>query len=201
MYKRQRLHGVVLNAADGPGDRPDPAFRAAAERLREAGVRLLGYVDTGYGRRRTSAVVSDIRRHRRWYAVDGVFFDQVPADAAQLPRFRRLVLSARVLGARVTVLNPGTHPDPGYASFADLLVTFEGTWEDYRRARVPDWTADHPPERFCHLVHAVPEGRAGQVARTAEARGAGVHCAVPGTGANPWRSVPVAGAGIPEGAR
>ncbi|MEV4743763.1 spherulation-specific family 4 protein [Streptomyces sp. NPDC049555] len=185
-----RLHAVVLNAADGPGDRPDPAFRAAAGRLRAAGVALLGYVDTGYGRRRTRAVVADVRRHRRWYEVDGVFLDQVPVHAAHLPRYRRLVLAAKVLGARSAVLNPGTHPDPGYAELADVLVTFEGTWEDYRRARVPAWTADHPPQRFCHLVHAVPEGRAHEVARTAALRGAGVHCAVPGTGANPWRSAP-----------
>nr|WP_229358384.1 spherulation-specific family 4 protein [Streptomyces sp. UNOB3_S3] len=194
-----RLYGVVLNVADGPGGRPDPAFRAAAGRLSDAGVRLLGYVDTGYGHRRTGAVVADIRRHRRWYDVDGVFLDQIPAHGALLPRCRRMVLAARVLGARTAVLNPGTHPDPGYASLADLLVTFEGTWEDYQRARVPEWTTGHPPERFCHLVHGVPEGREGRVARTAGARGAAVHCAVPGTGANPWRSAPRAAAGLATG--
>ncbi|MFI1968716.1 hypothetical protein BLA24_11790 [Streptomyces cinnamoneus] len=196
-----RLHGVVLNVADGPGHRPDPAFSAAAERLRGAGVRLLGYADTGYGRRPPRSVVADIRRHRRWYGVDGVFLDQVPVQAALVPRYRRLVRVARALGARTAVLNPGTHPDPGYARIADLLVTFEGSWEDYRRAGVPDWTADHPPGRFCHLVHGVPDGRAEQVARTAGRRGAGVHCAVPGTGANPWRSVPLTGSGLPGAAR
>ncbi|MEU5052836.1 spherulation-specific family 4 protein [Streptomyces sp. NPDC021096] len=185
------LHAVVLNVADGPGSRPDPHFRAAAGRLRGAGVRLLGYVDTAYGRRPPRAVVADVRRHRRWYDVDGVFFDQAAEGAALLPRYRWLVMTARVLGARTAVLNPGTHPDPGYASFADVLVTFEGAWEDYRRAGVPDWTADHPPGRFCHLVYGVPEGAQAQVARTAGARGAGVHCAVPGTGANPWCSAPL----------
>ncbi|CAM5276368.1 spherulation-specific family 4 protein [Streptomyces abikoensis] len=185
-----RIRGVVLNAADGPGQRPDPAFAGAAERLRAAGVPLLGYVDTGYGRRAPRAVVADIRRHRRWYGVDGVFLDQVPAHAAPLPHYRRLVLLAKALGARTAVLNPGTHPDPGYARVADLLVTFEGTWEAYRRAGVPPWTADHPPSRFCHLVYAVPPGAADQVARTAETRGAAVHCAVPGDGVNPWRGAP-----------
>ncbi|GGP46028.1 spherulation-specific family 4 protein [Streptomyces abikoensis] len=194
-----RLYGVVLNVADGPGGRPDPAFHAAAGRLRAAGVRLLGYVDTGYGHRRTGAVVADIRRHRRWYDVDGVFLDQVPAHDTPLPRYRRMVLAARVLGARTAVLNPGTHPEPGYASLADLLVTFEGTWEDYRRARIPEWTTGHPPERFCHLVHGVPEERTAGVARLAARRGAAVHCAVPGTGANPWRSVPRPTAGLAAG--
>lgn len=186
-----QVYGVVLNAADGPGHRPDPAFTEAAGRLRRAGVRMLGYTDTGYGRRRPRAVAADIRRHRRWYDVDGVFLDQVPSGAAVLPYYRRLVLIARTLGARTVALNPGTHPDPGYARLADLLVTFEGSWEEYRRAGVPAWTADHPPGRFCHLVYAVPDGCAEQVARTAERRGAGVHCAVPGEGANPWQSAPL----------
>ncbi|MEK8169169.1 hypothetical protein NKH77_03220 [Streptomyces sp. M19] len=85
---------------------------------------------------------------------------------------------------------PRHSPRPGYARIADLLVTFEGRWETYRAAAVPEWTARHPPRRFCHLVYAVPEGRARQVARTAVARGAAVHCAVPGDGSNPWRTAP-----------
>ncbi|MEU2871176.1 spherulation-specific family 4 protein [Streptomyces olivoreticuli] len=193
------LRGVVLNVADGPGARPDPAFRAAAARLRAAGIPLLGYTDTGYGHRPAREVVADIRRHRRWYEVDGVFLDQAAAHPALLPRYRRLVLLAKALGARTAVFNPGTHPDPGYAHLADLLVTFEGDWEAYRRAEVPLWTADHPPERFCHLVHGVPPEHAEQVARTAERRGAAVHCAVPGAGPNPWQAVPRAAVTAGEG--
>ncbi|RLU83066.1 hypothetical protein CTZ27_29230 [Streptomyces griseocarneus] len=184
------LRAVVLNIADGPGTRPDPAFTEAAARLRAVGVPLLGYADTGYGHRPPRDIVGDIRRHRRWYEVDGVFLDQVAVHPALLPRYRRLVIVARALGARTAVLNPGTHPDPGYAHLGDLLVTFEGDWETYRHADVPAWTADHPPERFCHLVHGVPPGHADRVARTAARRGAAVHCAVPGEGANPWQSVP-----------
>ena len=87
-------------------------------------------------------------------------------------------------------LNPGVHPAPGFARVADLLVTFEGDWERYLRAVVPSWTAGHPPERFCHLIHGVPAGLCAQAARTARFRGAAVHCAVPGTGPNPWRGLP-----------
>ncbi|RNG03805.1 spherulation-specific family 4 protein [Streptomyces botrytidirepellens] len=185
-----RLYRVILNRADGPGIRPDPVFAEAAARLRAAGAPLLGYVDTAYGRRRVGAVLTDVRRHRRWYGVDGVFLDRTAAHAATLPRSRRLALASRVLGARTVVFNPGTHPDPRYAALADLLVTFEGRWDTYRQAEVPDWTAAHPPGRFCHRVYDMPGGRAGQVGRTARARGAAVHCALPGAGANPWRSAP-----------
>ena len=90
--------------------------------------------------------------------------------------------------------NTGVHPDPGYARCADLLVTFEGRWADYLGATVPAWTAGQPPGRFCHLVYEVPggsgDGSGGRVARTAAARGAAVHCAVPGGLPNPWRTAP-----------
>lgn len=185
------LYGVVLNAADGPGDRPDPVYTLAARRLRRAGVRLLGYVDTDYAGRPAHTVYRDLRRHRAWYGTDGVFFDRVASDGRQIPYYRWLARTARLCGARTVVFNPGVHPDPGYARLADLLVTFEGGWDDYQVARVPRWTAGHCADRFCHLVYGVPDGLAGRAARLAALRGAAVHCAVPGVPPNPWQSAPV----------
>ncbi|MCM1968983.1 MULTISPECIES: spherulation-specific family 4 protein [unclassified Streptomyces] len=190
-----RLHSVVLNPASGPGEAPDERFAAVAERLRGAGVPVLGYADTDYGRRPHAAVVQDLLRHRDWYAADGTFLDQAAAGPEFLPHYRRLVVAARAAGARTVVLNHGVHPHPGYAELADLLVTFEGPWDAYRdAAAVPPWTADHPAHRFCHLVYAVPPGApAAELAeRLAAQRGAGVHCAVPGTGAHPWGTLPYA---------
>ncbi|WNI14553.1 spherulation-specific family 4 protein [Actinacidiphila sp. ITFR-21] len=185
-----RLYGVVVNAADGPGPRVDGVMAQAASRLRGAGIRLLGYVDTRYGKRPPVAALRDLRRHRVWYGVDGVFFDQVSAGPEQLPYYRRLGWAARRCGARAVVLNPGVHPHPGYAALADVLVTFEGSWERYAEVRVPGWTAGLRPARLCHLVYDVPPGEGVTVARTAARLGAGVHCAVPDGPPNPWRHVP-----------
>ncbi|WP_405925877.1 spherulation-specific family 4 protein [Streptomyces sp. NBC_00035] len=187
-----QLYGVVLNVADGPGATPDPAFVEAVAQLREADVRVLGYVDTDYGDRPVRAVIGDLRRYRRWYDTDGAFLDRAASGAGPLRHYRRLVRAARVCGSRTVVLNPGVHPAPGYAEFADLLVTFEGTWKTYRHTdfTVPAWTGSHPPDRFCHLVYGVPDGLCDVAARTARMRGAAVHCAVPGSGANPWSGLP-----------
>ncbi|MFE6837264.1 spherulation-specific family 4 protein [Streptomyces sp. NPDC057705] len=186
-----RLHSVVLNPDSGPGAAPDERFALVAERLREAGVPVLGYADTDYGRRPHAEVVQDLLRHRDWYATDGAFLDQASADPELLPHYGRLAVAARAAGARTLVLNHGVHPHPGYAELADLLVTFEGPWDAYRdAAAVPPWTADHPAQRFCHLVYAVPPGA--PAAELAEERRAGVHCAVPGTGAHPWGTLPYA---------
>ncbi|MER5884995.1 spherulation-specific family 4 protein [Streptomyces sp. NPDC001941] len=188
-----RLYGVVLNVADGPGGSPDPAFASAARDLRAAGVAVLGYADLDYGRRPQREVLDDLDRHRAWYDVDGFLFDQAPDQAAWLRACKRLVKAARARGGRTVVLNPGVHPAPGYASVADLVITFEGDWEAYCRApAAPAWTSGHPAERFCHLVHGVPPGLCSVAGRTARLRGAAVHCAVTGHGRNPWSVLPPA---------
>ncbi|WP_282691873.1 spherulation-specific family 4 protein [Streptomyces sp. CC208A] len=169
------LHGVVLNPANGAGEAPDPAFAEAADRLRAAGVRILGYADTAYGRRPHGEVVADLLRHRDWYGADGAFLDQTATGTDALPHYRRLAVAARAAGAATLVLNPGTHPDPGYEELADLVVTFEGPWDTYRTLDLP--VAPH----YCHLVYAAPPGF-----RPATE----VHCAVPGTGAHPWGTLP-----------
>ncbi|WP_228982910.1 spherulation-specific family 4 protein [Streptomyces sp. DH12] len=171
------LYGVVLNPANGAGAAPDPAFADVAARLRAAGVRVLGYADTDYGRRPHADVVRDLLSHRDWYGADGAFLDQTAADPALLPHYRRLSVAARAAGATTLVLNHGTPPDPAYADLADLLVTFEGPWETYRADGRDRPVADH----HCHLVYAAPPD-----ARLT----APVGCAVPGDGAHPWGTLP-----------
>ncbi|MGC5035517.1 MULTISPECIES: spherulation-specific family 4 protein [unclassified Streptomyces] len=183
-----RLYGVVLNPADGPGDRRDPAFAEVAARLRAAGgVRVLGYADTGYGRRAATDVVRDLTRHRDWYGTDGAFLDQVPSGPEEFEHYQRLAVAAWGVGCGTLVLNHGTAPHPCYARVADVLVTFEGTWETYRTLPPQPWPGG-PDVRLCHLVHGVPQGA--DPAGLARARGAAVHCAVPGTGDHPWGTLP-----------
>ncbi|MCS0636310.1 spherulation-specific family 4 protein [Streptomyces sp. LP05-1] len=170
-----RLYGVVVNPASGAGEAPDPAFAEAARRLREAGVPVLGYADTDYGRRPHAAVVRDLTRHRDWYGADGAFLDQVPTGPEHAPHYERLRVAARAAGAGTLVLNHGAPPHPVYDALGDLLVTFEGPWSVYRTARPP--AARH----HCHLVYDAPPG-----ARPASR----VHCAVPGGGAHPWAALP-----------
>ncbi|MFE0352605.1 spherulation-specific family 4 protein [Streptomyces nigra] len=182
-----RTYAVVLNPANGPGRAPDPAFAKAAEALRAAGARLLGYLDTDYGAREPAEITADLRRHQEWYAVDGCFLDQSPAAPEALPECRRLVRALRRLGASTVVLNPGVHPAPGYARLADLTVTFEGPWfryvADFTR---PSWTERFSADRLCHLVYGVPEPLVPLAQRTAAERGAGVCGPVTGDLPNPW---------------
>ncbi|GAB2960153.1 hypothetical protein GCM10023080_020260 [Streptomyces pseudoechinosporeus] len=182
-----RLYGVVLNPASGPGEHPDPAFAEIAERLRAADVRVLGYVDTAYGRRPRTEVVRDLTRHRDWYGTNGAFLDQVASGLGEFGYYQRLATAAWGVGCETLTFNHGVPPHPAYGRLADVLVTFEGTWEAYRTLRPDPWPGGGRT-RLCHLVYGVPTGA--RVGELAHARGAMVHCAVPGAGAHPWGTLP-----------
>ncbi|MGI5428456.1 spherulation-specific family 4 protein [Streptomyces sp. CA-179760] len=192
------LHWVVLNVADGPGARPDPHCLEAAGRLRNAGIRVLGHLDTRYGTRNFGELISDAHRFVDWYQVDGFLLERCPADHVGLPEVRRTVATLRVIrDAAHIVLGHGIHPHPGYAELADQLVTFSGPWSDYRWSQVAEWTADHSPERFCHFVHGVPRPHLGEALGIARWQGAATiyftdrtdrtDC---GGHADPWETMP-----------
>jgi hypothetical protein len=167
------LHWVVLNICDGPGTRPDPHCLEAAGRLRNAGVRVLGHLDLTYGARALGDIASDARRYLDWYRTDGFFLDRCPTEHGALPDTERTATALRaLLGGGHLVLGHGTHPHPGYVDIADQLVTFSGPWSDYRWSQAAEWTADHPPERFCHFVHGVPRGHLDEALRVARWQGA-----------------------------
>ncbi|CAM5744381.1 hypothetical protein SHIRM173S_06613 [Streptomyces hirsutus] len=105
------LHWVVLNVADGPGVHPDPSCLEAVGRLRNAGVRILGRLDSAYGLRDVGELLSDAHRFIDWYRADGFLLDRCPADRAALPAVRRAVHALRVIrdDAHI-VLGHGTPP-------------------------------------------------------------------------------------------
>lgn len=168
------VHWAVLNVAAGPGTRPDPRCLEAAGRLRNTGVRVLGHLDTVHGARAFGELVGEASRYLDWYQVDGFLLDRCPADRSDLQEIRRIVATLRALlsGGGHIVLGLGTHPHPGYAGTADQLVTFSGAWSDYRFSRAPQWTAEYPPEYFCHLVHGLPQGHLEDALRIARWQGA-----------------------------
>jgi hypothetical protein len=181
---------VIVNPDSGPGARAGRAYSEAVDALQAAGVRVLGYVPTGYGGRPLADVLADVRRYAAWYAVDGIFFDEASSDAALLPYYRAVSREARSGGAGQTVvLNPGVPPAPGYFDVADVVVTFEGTHAGYVSATetTPDWLRRMRPARVAHLVYGATRAEAlDAVAGSA----AGYLYVTSGAMPNPWRSLP-----------
>jgi len=159
---------VILNPASGPGPRRDPNYVAVLEPLRRSGARILGYVDSDYGRRPLAVVEQDLRTYRRFYEIDGVFIDQMANTLGAVDYYRAIRRLVREIDPRFKVVgNPGTYTLQEYLDTADTLVTFEGPARDFagydpRTAR--PWTAGHPARRFAAIVYGVPTPSDGSVA-------------------------------------
>ena len=70
---------AILNTLNGPGypaEGRDPTLDCIPP-LRKAGIRLIGYVYTLWGKRSTSVVVRDIKRWKAAYkGLEGIFIDE-----------------------------------------------------------------------------------------------------------------------------
>lgn len=181
---------VILNVASGPGAGPQQPFLDVVGPLHRAGIGVIGYVDTGYGRRDPQTVLAETGCYQDWYGVRGVCLDQVSADEEHLRYYARLADRIRVMGAEVVFFNHGVHPVPEYAGHADLLGTFEGTWRAYRQLRPPPWTQLLPPSKFYHVVHSVPVADIPAAWHLAARRRAGAVYVTERGGANPYDSLP-----------
>ncbi|MFE3635533.1 spherulation-specific family 4 protein [Streptomyces sp. NPDC059168] len=189
------LDWVVIDVAAGPGSRPDPHCLEAVGRLRNGGVRVLGHLNLAQGVRPLGDLLADAHRHLEWYRVEGFLLDRCPTGRGHLPEVRRAVTALRAIGdAAHIVLGHGSHPHPAYAENADQLVTFSGPWSRYRFSQAPEWTADYPPDRFCHFVHGVPRGHLEEALRVARWQGAGTIYLTDRTDrggrADPWETMP-----------
>ncbi len=184
------LRFVVVNVHNGPGEELDPAYPPVVERLRLARVRMVGYIDTDYGRRAVQDVAEQARVWVTRYGVRGVFLDQVVADLAHLEYYAACALACRAAGAQFVVANPGMNCHPAYADLANVTVTFEGSWAQYQRYKPSPELLDQPAQRFCHLVYDVPVGRIAEGPQRAAARHAGSVFFTDGRGTNPWDRLP-----------
>ena len=189
----QQVRLVILNLANGPGTRPDPAYHSALGRLREVGVAVAGYVDTNYGRRPVPEALADLDNFLEWYAVSGVCFDRVSVSAQDLGYYAGLSRDARRAGARVVLFNHGAHPLEAYAEHANLLGTFEGPWRAYVRLAVPRWTRSRPASTFYHVIHSVPRENFDHAFLLATRRRAGSVYVTDRSGANPYDELPAGG--------
>jgi Spherulation-specific family 4 len=189
----QQVRLVILNLANGPGTRPDPAYHSALSRLREVGVAIAGYVDTNYGRRPVPEALADLDNFLEWYAVSGVCFDRVSVSAQDLGYYAGLSRDARRAGARVVLFNHGAHPLEAYAEHANLLGTFEGPWRAYLRLAVPRWTRSRPASTFYHVIYSVPRENFDHAFLLATRRRAGSVYVTDRGGVNPYDGLPAGG--------
>lgn len=144
-----RFHAII-NPCNGPGDDelPDENYvRAVRELAALPNVKVLGYVHVTYGKRGAAEVKRDIERYAAWRGVDdglrvdGVFFDEAPAEVglvgymADVSRCARRSLRAANGRRGIVMLNPGVVVPRAYYDFADYVVAFEQALRHWRGVR------------------------------------------------------------------
>jgi hypothetical protein len=209
---------VVNGPANGVPTPFDAATATQIRKLRDAGVTVLGYVDTGYlgrtglGTSAGSTRIADWRAQADreaagWFALygehglAGVFLDQVTAtcgtDDVLVDAYHRIAdrLRERTPDAFVA-LNPGTGADECYAEVGDTMVVFENTYQAYRSWSPPEWVSRHPARSFWHLVYDAPTTtELRDAVNLAKQRNAGyvyVTADAIHTTGSPWDTVPAA---------
>jgi hypothetical protein len=186
-----RVRLVILNVHNGPGHGQEAPFREATDRLRGAGVPVIGYVDTNYGRRPANQIMTEVGHYLDWYGVSGVCLDRAATAGTSLAYYGALSARVRMAGAGFVFFNHGTYPAEGYAQHADLLGTFEGPWHAYRRLEVPPWTTQWPGQKFYHVVYSVPAERFGEAAELAVRRRVESVYITERGGSNPYDRLPI----------
>jgi hypothetical protein len=186
---------VIADPADGPGQRSDARYVSALRQTRRQGIRVLGYATTDYGNRSLAEVKSDVDRWHTWYAIDGIFFDEVPSSRERVAYCLELHAYTKSKSGRdhLVVLNPGTQIPQDFMTACDILVNSESSWSTYRDSFPgnPGWVAEYPASRFWHLIHGCPTDAEMQTAlKLARARNAEWIFVTDCTDANPYRRLP-----------
>lgn len=181
---------VVANVDNGPGTQPVPAWSTAIRQSHEAGSKVLGYVDTGYLGRPSATrpqglatrsgstglaawlkqIEGDIQAWYQYYGSDigGIFMDQSPSECGPATSPTLYADQYRVLSdfirqqqpGAVTALNPGTAVGECFQDSADVLVTFEGSYQAYTdtggsptEAYRPLGWASADPGKIWHIIY------------------------------------------------
>ena len=183
---------IINGPASGPPVPFDPKTKAAIDRLRARGIRVLGYVDTGYlgrtglrtGNGSTSIATwqaqidRDAKAWHDLYAADGIFLDQTLSECGKndefLDAYARVVDRMRERDQDAFVaMNPGTNAAECYTTLANSIVIFENTFAEYRKWTPPKWVRDHPATSFWHLVHDTPPTEMAEAIALSRQRNAG----------------------------
>jgi hypothetical protein len=166
-----QVRDVIVNPNSGPGEAESAPHVQLIRKLRDAGVRVLGYVSTGWGARDEAAVYSEIDRYREWYGVNDIFLDEAAAVPEEVDTYAEY--SARVHEAGgIVVLNPGLLPDRGYFEYADAIVTFEDSADQYFKAGTPPTWLTETSAEVWHIVIGSPQDRLSGVVDRAREHGA-----------------------------
>ena len=152
---------AVADPANGPGGSSNSDYATQIPLAKAAGVKMLGYVTTGYGTVPTATVTGQVDNWYSWYDVDGIFFDLSATAAGTAQTYYQNLynyVKAKPTGPRTVVLNPGATPDQSYMTACDIVCDFEGIASSFTSFTPPSWESDYAANRFCRIINQMDSG-------------------------------------------
>ena len=184
---------AIMNPNSGSGTAQNSDYVAQVKQAQAKGLKVVGYVDTAYGKRSTSLVKADILNYYNWYHVDGIFFDEASNLQPQIPYYKAIYQLVKNITTKSTVIiNPGCATLEGYINTADIIVSFESPYDEYQSGFVQSpWVTKYPASRFMHIVLGVTQEELQSVIEETKQRHAGwVYITTYSTPANPYDNLP-----------
>lgn len=146
----------VINPSSGPGISSNSDYVTQTRQAQAAGMKVLGYVHTEYTVVTAAAIEAQIDDYYNWYGVDGVFVDETSNLLVNQGYYQGLYsyVKAKLTGARLVVINPGTIPDESYMAACDICCNCETDMGSYRVRAAANWEINYPASRFWHIIYA-----------------------------------------------
>ena len=146
---------AIVNPNNGPGSAVSSAYTSGIAKLTAAGIRVIGYVATGYTANSPASVKADIDRWKAFYPglITGIFFDEQSNKAGDVPYYRDLSQYTKAQGLSFTVGNPGTDTAEGFVGALDMMLIYESAGLP-SQAAMGGWHAKYPPSNFGIIPYA-----------------------------------------------
>jgi chitodextrinase len=211
---------AVANVENGPDYQPHYSYTNAIRQTSAAGIKVLGYVRTGYfsttgfttrlGKTDAASWLAQIEQDvDAWYnfygsdGLAGIFFDEGMNACGTNNLYPNLysTISAYVkqnhLGA-ITVENPGTSVPSCFQGTADIILTFEGSYLCYiQDASCPAGQQYVPlawnpvdPYAIWHVIYNATSAQYANASALAKTRNAGYFYITSDTLPNPYDTLP-----------
>jgi Spherulation-specific family 4 len=155
---------AIINPNNGPDNAPPNVdYQQGIKDLRQARVKVIGYVPTNYANRDLQAVKTDIDLYLKYFNVDGIFIDEAANKQDKLDYYHQIYryLKSRSPSDRdrsiayTLILNPGTDVAEEFTiqPVADAIVTFENYQSVWIKYRPPIYRQKHSTQKFAALIH------------------------------------------------
>jgi hypothetical protein len=185
---------LVVNPDSGPGAERNPDYTAVIAEAAGRGVKLVGYVNTGFGQRPAAEVKADVDTWVRLYPrIGGFFLDQQSPDAGHAADYADLGAYARgKIRDALVIGNPGVPCDEAYLArrAADMVCIFAKP-DGFDVFELPATLKEYDPSRIAALVYQIADEEVMRsMLKEAIIKGIGYVYVTDGKWPNPWDQLP-----------